>query len=371
LGISFLALSVFLSSCDRGHLANQSSETTSSSSSVASHPAPSAKWTSTSVPPGVGSLNDVTCPSPTRCYAVGGMAYLSGSGWIIASSNGGDTWTLLDSVPQSWFSAIACSTITSCVAVGGSTGQGNASQVPLVVVTADGGQRWSSSTLPAEIGPASDVACASSTVCVAVGSTVARTADGGASWTPGSSPAGLADIASVTCPTTVFCIIGGAGPGPGSSSPSMSSVSHDGGLSWSAATIAAGPAGLGEISCADAQHCVGLVGSDATDTAGTGSPLVSSDGGKTWTRVPYGVGDAVSCVGTFCVSVGALWQSASNTFPGDAFVSDDGGLHWTAMAITTPELLNAVACTSSTRCVAVGGNLQNGSDGAILTYSTH
>jgi len=331
----------------------------------------SATWTARSVPAGVGLLNDVTCPSATQCYAVGGANSYSGPGWIIASTDGGVSWTLADSAPQATFSAIACSTTTRCIAVGGGmpTAQGNAPMVPYVVLTTDGGQHWSPATLPPEVGAVSDVACASTSICVAVGSAVARTGDGGATWTLASSPQGLSYIISVTCPTASFCIIGGAGPGPGSSSPSMSSVSHDGGLSWSAATVASGPSGLGKISCSNAQNCEGIVGSDATDRAGSGSPLVTSDGGNSWKRVQYGVGAAVSCVGSFCISVGAMFQSATDTFPGDAFVSNDGGLDWTSMAVATPGLLNGVACTSSTSCVAVGGAFPNGTDGTIMTYN--
>jgi hypothetical protein len=183
-----------------------------------------------------------------------------------------------------------------------------------------------------------------------------------------SSPVGLASIISITCPTASFCIIGGAGPGPGASSPSMSSVSHDGGLSWSAATVAAGPAGLGTISCVSSQTCVGLVGSDATDTYGTALPFVTSDGGATWTEGSSEVGASVSCVRTFCVSVGATSQPETTTSPGDAFVSNDGGRNWTTMAVATPYSLTAVACPSSTDCVAVGGNVPSNTAGAIMTY---
>ena len=371
LGVGVLALTTLLAGCAGDHQANRSSDTTSTLAGATSRPAPSPTWTNRSVPAAVGGLNDVFCPNATQCYAVGGMEYGSGGGWIVASSDGGVTWELLDNTPQGWFDAIACSSATHCIAVGGmSVGQGNAPEDPWVVVTSDGGHQWSPATLPADVGPPSGVACASSNICVAVGSAVARTTDGGTSWTLESSPAGLAAIDSVTCPTASFCIIGGAGPGPGSSSPSMSSVSLDGGVRWSAATVAAGPAGLGEISCANARTCVGLVGSDATNTYGTGFPFVTSDGGNTWTRGSSAVGAAVSCVGNFCLSVGAMWQSATNAYPGDAFVSHEGGRNWTTLTPATPDSLTAVDCPSSTDCVAVGGSFPDGSSGVILQYGS-
>lgn len=150
----------------------------------------------------------------------------------------------------------------------------------------------------------------------------------------------------------------------------MSSISSDGGLGWAPAMVDAGPTGLGQVSCSDAQTCVGLVGSDATNTYGTGSPIVTSDGGKTWTRGSSGVGAALSCVRNFCVSVGSMWQPATNTYPGDAFASDDGGLNWTPMTIMTSQSLTSVACTSMHSCVAVGGSFPDGATGVILTYGS-
>jgi photosystem II stability/assembly factor-like uncharacterized protein len=125
---------------------------------------------------------------------------------------------------------------------------------------------------------------------------------------------------------------------------------------------------MGVIACVSSDTCVGLVGSDATDTYGTALPFVTSDGGTTWTKASSAVGASVSCVANLCVSVGAKHQPATNTSPGDAFMSDDGGRNWAAMAITTPDSLTAVACPSSTDCVAVGGNYPDNTAGAIMTY---
>jgi hypothetical protein len=362
-----LTVAICLAGCGGAHHSSGAPPATTSTSSAG--PAASPTWTSRDVPAGVGSLNDVACPSPTQCYAVGGGEFGSGPGFITGSSDGGESWHLQDKVAQGWFSAIACSTVTSCISVGGvSSPGGNSPATPLAVVTTDGGQRWTSTSLPPEVGAAGDVACGSSSLCVAVGSAVARSSDGGASWTEEPSPSGLASILSVTCPTSSFCMIGGVGPGPGASSPSVSSVSHDAGLTWSAASAAAGPAGLGAISCVSSESCVGLVGSDATNTYGAASPLVTSDGGATWTKGSSEVGASVSCVGAFCISVGASSPAGTSRPLGDAFVSNDGGRSWTRMVIATPDSLTAVACLSSTDCVAVGGNYPGNTAGAVMTY---
>jgi hypothetical protein len=372
--ISSLAVTALLAGCGVTHRANQSppnttAESATTTSRTSAPAAAPAAWTSRSLPVGIGVLNDVTCPSATQCYAVGGMEYGSSSGWIVASDDGGDTWQVENSASQSWFSAIACPTATRCVAIGGtSTGQDDS---PLVVVTTDG-HLWSPVTLPSGVDALSDVACASTTSCVAVGSSngYLRTTDGGSSWTVESSAAGLATTDSVRCPTPSFCLVGGAGPGPGASSLSMSALSHDGGLSWSAAVVAGGPSGLGQIACSTPLSCVGLIGSDATNTYGTGAPIVTSDGGHTWTKGSTGVGGAVSCARDVCVSVGAMFQSTTNTYPGDAFLSIDGGRDWSSMTVPTAQSLTAVACRSATNCVAVGGDSFDGTGGVILTYRT-
>jgi hypothetical protein len=164
-----------------------------------------------------------------------------------------------------------------------------------------------------------------------------------------------------------FCIIGGGINAP---EESLSATSDDGGLSWSPAAHVPAGNGLGEVSCSSAQTCVGLAQSDGTDTYGTGTPVVTSDGGQTWTRVSAEVGGALTCVGSYCVSVGGMWQEATNTFPGDAFVSTDGGLHWTPISISTSQDFTSVACTSTSSCVVVGGNDPNNTTGVIMTYDS-
>ena len=323
-------------------------------------------------------MNDVVCPSDTRCYAVGGSEDGSGPGWIIGSSDSGQTWHLLDTTPTTWFASIACPTVTRCTTVGG--GGGGTGQLPsaAALATTDGGGHWADVALPPQVGSFLSIACPSITTCVAIGTLnlpegesngdgITRTTDGGATWAIENPPTGIAFINVVTCPSTSFCIIGGSGPGPGSSSPSMSSVSDDAGASWAAGVVAGGPTGLGEISCVSAEDCVGLIGSSATDTYGAASAIVTSDGGMTWTTPPTPVGAAVSCVDNFCLSVGGRYQPSTNTFPGDAFASTDGGQQWMPMSLATPDTLTAVACSSSRACVAVGGS-QSGSSSVIMTY---
>src|SRR5580692_6402751 len=113
-----LAVAANSSTSTAGGTTSSTSPAPSTTTTSTSVPTVPATWTSRSLPGGVGSLTDVVCPSETQCFAVG-SAEIGGPGWIIASSDGGDTWTLVDSTPEGQaFNAIACPTETRCVAVG-------------------------------------------------------------------------------------------------------------------------------------------------------------------------------------------------------------------------------------------------------------
>ena len=324
-------------------------------------------WTAQTAPSGVGLLDDVTCPTTADCYAVGSNQRGSGPGWIIASTDGGDRWQLLDTTPAAGLAAIACPSTQTCIAVGGSvTGSGTAADA---LVTTDGGRLWTSVPVPAQVGDPADIACMSTTRCIAVGGGPAMvlTTDGGSVWTTEDLPSGFHTVDSVTCPTSTFCLLGGSGPGPGATSPSMGSVTHDGGATWSAAAVVGGASTLGQVSCANATDCVGLIASDATDTYGTGTPVVTTDGASTWHPVSTTVGGSVSCVQRLCVSAGATHQSATG-FDAAAFDSTDGGRVWAPMRVPVSPAYNAVSCPSPAGCVAVGGNFPTGTTAAIATY---
>jgi len=367
-GVALGLSAIVMAGC--GAARSASRRTTTTSPTKITLPPASPTWTAVAVPTGVGILNDVVCPSSAQCYAVGGAPDGSGPGWIIGSSDGGSNWELLTTTPGDSFSAIACPTAVTCTAVGSAPEPNNQGYfVPEALVTTDRGQHWSSQVVPSQLGGLDGIACTSVDLCIVIGEGIARTTNGGATWSLVSAPPHLS-INSLACSTTSFCIIGGAGPGSGATAPSMDSVSQDSGASWSAPVVAGGASGLGEISCSDTQHCVGLIESDATNSYGTGFPIVTSNGGNTWERGSMAVGQSLSCVKSVCISVGGLWQSTTNTYPGDAFVSTDDGIDWSSMNISTPEALNAVTCLSAKDCVAVGGNFPSATTAVIMIYTT-
>jgi photosystem II stability/assembly factor-like uncharacterized protein len=344
-------------------------------------------WTTRAVPSGLNTLNDIVCPGATHCYAVGGYGTTE-PGSIIGSADSGDHWRpLMTTLEGAQLLAIACPTTSRCVVAGemsptGSTEQSEVevnppalTEHPEAFLTTDDGAHWSSETLP-KVGGVDGAACASVNVCLVIGHAggIARTTNGGTTWVMEKVPR-VAAIDSVTCPTRSFCILGGTGPSSSSPGPSVDSVSQDAGATWSRAVVVAGPlnlkggsvaaTALGALSCSDARHCVGLIESDSASAFGTGSPMVTSDAGSTWTRRSRRVGAADSCVENFCVSIGGHFQPQA----GDAFVSTDGGVNWRPSSIPTRLTPTAVSCTSSTHCVAVGGDLPRAKSAVIMTYS--
>ncbi len=319
------------------------------------------------MPTGVEDLQGVACPDTTDCYAVGSGPDASGPGWVVARTDGGRQWQLLDTVHGIGLTTIACPTSQSCIAGGGSlAGSGLVAEA---LVTSDGGRSWTTVPMPTQVGEPIDIACASALRCIGVGggSAMALTADGGGTWAAESLPSGLRSADSVTCPTATSCIVGDAGPGPGSSAPSMGALSHDGGTTWSAAAVVGGSSALGDVSCGGTTHCVGLIASDATDSAGTGTPIVTTDGATSWQHVATTVGGSVSCLPGVCVSVGASSQENGGFRP-VAEESTDGGLHWRSMPMEVPSagVLGAVSCPALLDCIAVGGDFPADTTALIL-----
>ena len=125
----------------------------------------------------------------------------------------------------------------------------------LIFESTDGGQTWSSDTLPGfgQSNELNDVTCVSATDCVAVG--------------------GLGVL---------------VGPGPGQSSGITTQAAvlttHDGGATWIARLVPPSVQGLSAISCPTATSCI-AVGYHSSQhfTVRSAAVLVTHDSGATWT----------------------------------------------------------------------------------------
>src|SRR6202041_1285737 len=83
---------------------------------------------------GLGTFSSVSCPTASRCEAIGGRGSPAiVGGLILSSTDGGATWAIQYSPPPAdQLIAITCPTTSNCIAVGDNT----------LLSTADGGATW-------------------------------------------------------------------------------------------------------------------------------------------------------------------------------------------------------------------------------------
>jgi hypothetical protein len=344
---------------------------------------------------GAGSLDGVSCPSATSCVAVGDNAR-GQAGWSAADEADGTwTWSRFETLPRpsllpDLLASVSCPTPTRCVAVGyaedgyvpasWSTGYAITASAMLV----NGSWTW---TTPAELSAGTtgvdrltSVSCPSQSECVAVGLDVAQqgvatsASLGGASWSWSSAqlvapdPTGRGELRGVSCPTPSVCVAVGdddashLGVPTGTGVTTLATLSS-GRWTWSTEAPLPGAPGsvsLESVSCSDAMHCV-AVGRD-NHLAGVASVGSLVDGVSTWTDAttfdPSSLAavSSVTCTASSCVAVGVdpggggVYIRAPGALPADEWYPPrvlPGALDPTAV----PE---AVACAMADDCVTVG-----------------
>jgi photosystem II stability/assembly factor-like uncharacterized protein len=325
-------------------------------------------------PAGTGQLGAVSCAGAKRCWAVGvagpDAAPPGGATVIVATKNGGATWTAQHvtggSTPQ--FSDISCPTPTECMAVGT-----NGASLPgsgVVVVTSDGGITWTPATAPASALTLTSVACASPADCTAIVSqgTVtwsAHSADFGQSWQQeGNLPSGFVAGDDLLC-TAVSCLVPGYVPTGGGHGAGAIAVSTDHGQTWAAASVPTGTGVLLSVACPSATACL-AAGTTATTVSDVvpakGQLLESTDAGHTWATAtsPSAVDDVfgVACPSAQqCAMVGTKWFGYPAVALGAVAQSVNGGQTFKSSPLAyIPLTLSAVACPTTSSCVAVGGD---------------
>lgn len=132
-------------------------------------------------------LTAVSCGTPQDCVAVG-----DGAGYLLSSDDSGAIWTLTDlpgdfvlagsSTPS--LNGVDCPDTEDCIAVGESDGAGE--NTPIIATT-DGGATWSNQETGRDDATLRAVACTAAPSCWAVGSTsngsvIVHTLEGGFAW---------------------------------------------------------------------------------------------------------------------------------------------------------------------------------------------
>ena len=291
---------------------------------------------------GCEGLIRVTCPAATVCFAVGGGGH---SAYLWRTADGGKTWVDLStkipgngSLGAIMGIAMTTATLGSAVAVGEDTATLTHPSAPFaleIAGLATTSPAFTEASLPAGVAGLTDVACPSTTSCVAVGVDTAGGAlaldstDAGATWQVAlSDTLATTPLRAIACKTATHCVaVGGAQ----SATEPDAAYTTDGGTSWHVLTLANVTAGtiLDDVSCAAVCDAVGGPPTGAlTGTLVRSLTALAATSGATYSAAvtdlntfPLGVTTAIGLVaggrdGTTAVAFSGLDAADLVTLPG-------------------------------------------------------
>jgi hypothetical protein len=341
-------------------------------------------WTTQTTPnpaSGSGTLSHVSCPSATDCTAVGSPLTFTP---VIEQWSGG-TWTLQTAATRAGqfalLGGVSCTAASTCTAVGASgTGQFVA---PESLAEGWNGASWTIQTTVNKTGATgtsfASLACTSGTSCVAVGNYLTNASPqrpaaagwNGTKWAlQGAKGSGTRSLLSgISCPAPTTCLAVGSR----SSTTAMLPLAEVwNGTSWATQTVP-NPSGstntqLRSISCPSTTSCV-AVGTFSDSTTGHTLALIETWNGTSWTLikppepigVTYAILTGVSCPSaSLCLAAGGYSTSAGAFSPTQLLALRWDGTNWTLQTAATPSGATAstftgVSCPSATDCEVVGG----------------
>lgn len=369
---------------------------------------------------GTSSLDALACASTTSCNAVGW--YLDSSNQVkgLALTWSGQAWQATGwALPSNAnlgdnpdLGSISCPS-ANCTAVGTYTDVSN--QYSDAVIVTGSGSSWTAAQAPApsNAGASSDtdlqdIACASATSCTAVGGYTDSAGDSqgqllsgsGSSWTateaplpPNAAPVTVGTaLNSIVCPSTSSCVAAGEYRDTAGNQEAL--LVTGSGSSWTPAGTAL-PTGaavfgaqLNAISCATSSACVAV--GNYSDTSSNLHPLLVTGSASSWTAtnaplppdaITTNSGPTVAAVqcpsATGCLAVGQYQVSGQRA---RGLLLTGSGPSWTpagpplpANALTAgDDALDALACPTTSACVAVGYYIDSGfnTQGLLVTGSS-
>jgi len=264
-----------------------------------------AKWKSVAVPPGKQYFKSVICPTATKCIAVGFKGGL-------VSANGGKTWSKssfdLGSPGKATLSSVACSTALDCFAAGTIAPPAGLPS-GIVVRSFDGGVTWFSSLQTTPLG---GMACTNATSCITVGRGIYSTVNTGLHWTVRNITGGLSSgLSSVACASASICFA--VGPNLAglhdATAPGEFVETTDGSQSdWSrVANAPAGTSMVSHIACSSGGACFAGGGSSTPGGAPSFALLASPTDQWVAATPPAGFSSIASLAcptATSCVAIG-------------------------------------------------------------------
>jgi hypothetical protein len=297
----------------------------------------------------VDQLETVSCASSGDCVATGISNAARFGDTTMAESWNGTSWRVLP-VPLESIQQISCASATFCLAMM------NTSPGPQKVQSWNG-SKWSALPSPSNLSDVQAVACSSASSCVALGSSTASIWNG-TSWQATSTAVNGKTIFldAVSCASATMCMAIGV--------EESSSCHHDctasllaeqwNGSSWSVSFDSPDPDQAGqsgdEVSCPTATFCM--------ENTGTGT--MSWDG-SSWhpqnVDVPDFSGTGLSCGSTTsCVITEDIDNPETDAVSFAAKVWN--GTSWKASdPVGHISRLASVSCSSATSCLAVGRDI--------------
>ena len=308
------------------------------------------------------SFSDVSCGTPGHCVVLGNTDSTPARFFLATTNDGGSRWVLHSSLPRYVYqlSQVVCLTARDCMAIGGGD---------IVRTTND----WVTSEDVSSALDATAISCPNVSDCTAVGQSgfqeiamLATTRNAGATWKTLTFPS-LRELDLVTCPTANDCTAFGT-YADGHTGPQYLATT-DGGVKWTRhnVSLGLGPFGAIAMSCSTSRDCV--VSGPGPEH---GEIAFTHNDGMTWRNgdiaVPDGtiLGDyeAVSCSSSSdCTAVG-----------GSVIDTTDGGATWTLrvpfgkteFGTVYEEYLDTVSCPTSKYCMAASIGSASFS-GAVIT----
>jgi hypothetical protein len=328
-------------------------------------------------PARTGGFNAVSCRRPSWCMAVGRSADASGQVVAFSARWDGAARTAVPTpsppgAPGSRLAGVACTSRTSCIAVGAPTDGFFAAGT---LAERWDGARWRILPTPRAAGGfLIGVSCASGTACTAVGNHTPTQLPGrslaerwdGSDWTiePTVDPVGPRGsvLDAVACPSVASCTaVGNLQSQDGN--PLGILIERSRGDRWKIEPApnpaAAGGALLAGVDCVSQASCT-AVGA-RFDSSGVPAALVERRAGGRWRIVasPSGGGAflaAAACPARrFCMAVGFTTDGAGP--PSGTLAERWDGRRWSVMRTPSPALdsfLSGVSCPSASACSATG-----------------
>ena len=280
-------------------------------------------------------LTSISCPAPRTCYMVSGLYLFGGTGAIIKTTDGGETFTLLKSPTLNPLQSISCPSANVCYAAG---------DFGTFLRTKDGGETWTQSDLGSKSNPPQFTGIkaidADKILVVGKDGEAYRSIDGGVTWGRPS----LRTVADLRSPYFADVLVGYIVGSDG-----VLLKTENSGATWS---FLKPIPGIKEI----------------TRIAGFGSNTLyvignviqkSTDGGVTWNVVTAGTAENFKVIVAESADTAYLVADVNAIFK-----TVNGGVAWEKENPGSSVFLRDAVCPVSGYCLAVG------SAGKVLRLGT-